>query len=323
MTDEKQENTVEQTKQNMAKVYGIRLTDIEEVILPNGKEYFKFYNPDDQTIKMIENLHDSKNLNEQFTEFQKSISTSQSENERQNARAVFDYHLKFYNIELPLISVRELKGNKSAYKYQFDALDPKKKKAIRILIENMDYLDLQYINLEEAVGIDKDNNVIVATYNPLTDQCELSAAERRSYDQGQVSITASDEYYTFDIRDEEFDELANIVDDENEKTNDTRPVAIRNHAINVAFAKQAYQYPEIIERSELSDFEKMLYRGLIAAISRKRQKAQGLNKNKQYVLTPKKPNQAAFVDSVLLALLLGFSSGLLMTLIYMTFKTGL
>ena len=323
MTDEKQENTVEQTKQNMAKVYGIRLTDIEEVILPNGKEYFKFYNPDDQTIKMIENLHDSKNLNEQFTEFQKSISTSQSENERQNARAVFDYHLKFYNIELPLISVRELKGNKSAYKYQFDALDPKKKKAIRILIENMDYLDLQYINLEEAVGIDKDNNVIVATYNPLTDQCELSAAEKRSYDQGQVSITASDEYYTFDIRDEEFDELANIVDDENEKTNDTRPVAIRNHAINVAFAKQAYQYPEIIERSELSDFEKMLYRGLIAAISRKRQKAQGLNKNKQYVLTPKKPNQAAFVDSVLLALLLGFSSGLLMTLIYMTFKTGL
>ncbi len=323
MTDEKQENTVEQTKQNMAKVYGIRLTDIEEVILPNGKEYFKFYNPDDQTIKMIENLHDSKNLNEQFTEFQKSISTSQSENERQNARAVFDYHLKFYNIELPLISVRELKGNKSAYKYQFDALDPKKKKAIRILIENMDYLDLQYINLEEAVGIDKDNNVIVATYNPLTDQCELSAAERRSYDQGQVSITASDEYYTFDIRDEEFDELANIVDDENEKTNDTRPVAIRNHAINVAFAKQAYQYPEIIERSELSDFEKMLYRGLIAAISRKRQKAQGLNKNKQYVLTPKKPNQAAFVDSILLALLLGFSSGLLMTLIYMTFKTGL
>ena len=323
MTDEKQENTVEQTKQNMAKVYGIRLTDIEEVILPNGKEYFKFYNPDDQTIKMIENLHDSKNLNEQFTEFQKSISTSQSENERQNARAVFDYHLKFYNIELPLISVRELKGNKSAYKYQFDALDPKKKKAIRILIENMDYLDLQYINLEEAVGIDKDNNVIVATYNPLTDQCELSAAERRSYDQGQVSITASDEYYTFDIRDEEFDELANIVDDENEKTNDTRPVAIRNHAINVAFAKQAYQYPEIIERSELSDFEKMLYRGLIAAISRKRQKAQGLNKNKQYVLTPKKPNQTAFVDSVLLALLLGFSSGLLMTLIYMTFKTGL
>lgn len=323
MTDEKQENTVEQTKQNMAKVYSIRLTDIEEVILPNGKEYFKFYNPDDQTIKMIENLHDSKNLNEQFTEFQKSISTSQSENERQNARAVFDYHLKFYNIELPLISVRELKGNKSAYKYQFDALDPKKKKAIRILIENMDYLDLQYINLEEAVGIDKDNNVIVATYNPLTDQCELSAAERRSYDQGQVSITASDEYYTFDIRDEEFDELANIVDDENEKTNDTRPVAIRNHAINVAFAKQAYQYPEIIERSELSDFEKMLYRGLIAAISRKRQKAQGLNKNKQYVLTPKKPNQAAFVDSILLALLLGFSSGLLMTLIYMTFKTGL
>lgn len=323
MTDEKQENTVEQTKQNMAKVYGIRLTDIEEVILPNGKEYFKFYNPDDQTIKMIENLHDSKNLNEQFTEFQTSISTSQSENERQNARAVFDYHLKFYNIELPLISVRELKGNKSAYKYQFDALDPKKKKAIRILIENMDYLDLQYINLEEAVGIDKDNNVIVATYNPLTDQCELSAAERRSYDQGQVSITASDEYYTFDIRDEEFDELANIVDDENEKTNDTRPVAIRNHAINVAFAKQAYQYPEIIERSELSDFEKMLYRGLIAAISRKRQKAQGLNKNKQYVLTPKKPNQAAFVDSILLALLLGFSSGLLMTLIYMTFKTGL
>ena len=49
----------------------------------------------------------------------------------------------------------------------------------------------------------------------------------------------------------------------------------------------------------------------------------GMNKNKQYVLTQKKPNQAAFVDSILLALLLGFVSGLLLTLIYLSIKAGI
>ena len=55
---EKQSNSKEQQMQEVAQIYGISLSDIEEVHLENGKEYFKFYNPEDKTIRMIENRRD-------------------------------------------------------------------------------------------------------------------------------------------------------------------------------------------------------------------------------------------------------------------------
>ena len=336
---EQAKDKTEQTKQDMAKVYGISLTDIEEVILPNGKEYFKFYNPQERTIRMIENRRDTGNLSEQFKAAQLTISASQSENERQNARAVFDHQLKYQNIELNLIPIRELKGNRSAYKHLFDSLTPERKKTVRVLIENMDFLELEYINIENSIGIDRDNNVISADYNALTGQCELRAAEIRNY--ADKKMDTDDVSYTFDISDEEFDAaIADIdvsddmpivtegyeIEGEQKSTSQTSQPTVRGTRINLNFAVQAYQYPEIIGRSEWSDIEKMIYRGIIAAIHRKRQQRLGMHKNKQYVLTPKKPNQyqqAAFVDSILLALLLGFCSGLLITLVYLTIKAGI
>ena len=201
--EEPVQDKTEQTKQDMAKVYGISLTDIEEVILPNGKEYFKFYNPQERTIRMIENRRDSGNLSEQFKAAQLTISASQSENERQNARAVFDHQLKYQNIELNLIPIRELNGNRMAYKHLFDNLDTAKKKAVRVLVENMEFLELEYINIENAIGIDRDNNVISANYNALTGQCELRAAEVRNY--ADKKMDTDDISYTFNISDEEFD----------------------------------------------------------------------------------------------------------------------
>lgn len=338
--EEPTQSKVEQTKQDMAKVYGISLTDIEEVILPNGKEYFKFFNPQERTIRMIENRRDTGNLSEQFKAAQLTISASQSENEKQNARAVFDHQLKYQNIELNLIPIRELKGNRLAYKHLFDGLDVERKKSVRVLLENMDFLELDYINIENAIGIDHDNNVISSDYNALTGKCELKAAEIRNYSDKQLD--SDDLSYTFSIGDEEFDAaISDIIisddtpiisegyDIEAKESSVSVPTAqptVRGTRINLRFALQAYQYPEIIERSELSSKDKMIYRGIVAAIHRKCQQTLGMNKNKQYVLKPKKTNQnqqTAFVDSILLALLLGFCSGLLITLVVLTIKAGI
>ena len=102
---EKQSNSKEQQMQEVAQIYGISLSDIEEVHLENGKEYFKFYNPEDKTIRMIENRRDGKNLSEQFKEVQQTLSYSQGDNSAKNARAVFDYQLRYQNIELSLIPI--------------------------------------------------------------------------------------------------------------------------------------------------------------------------------------------------------------------------
>ena len=326
---EKRETSKEEQMKGVAEVYGISLADIEEVHLPNGKEYFKFYNPKDRTVKMIENRKDGKNLSEQFKEIQKTLASSQGDDSLANARAVFDYQLKFENVELNLIPIHDLKGNSASYRYLLDSLDMGKKKAVRVLLENIEYLNLEYINLENAIGIDKDRRVINSEYNYQTGKCELKAAEIRNYETNQATSTG--DTYTFDVTEEEFDSLVANIDvssdiptiipeEEVEGKQSTAPTAptIRGRSINMAFAIQAFMYPEIIERSEMSDFDKMLYQGIARALHRKREKKAGLTDSKQYVLKKDDKNsQAAFVDGIFLVLVSGFCAGMVVMFLMM------
>lgn len=333
--DQKNESKTakDQQKEDMAKVYGINLSDIEEVILPNGKEYFKFYNPENKTVRMIENRVDGKNLSQQFKEIQEKLGFSQGIDERENAKAIFDYQLKYNNIELDLIPIHELKNNKQAYKSYFDGLDVNVKRAIRVLLENMDYLELEYINIENVLGIDKNRNVIRAEYDTKTGNCKLVAAEIRKYETDKINIGSSDGY-TFEISDLEFDEAIENIDvasddpiiiEEEEITGiERKRTTIAGRDINLTFAVQAYKYPEIIEKSEMSDIDKYIYRGIAAAITRK--KKRNLTKGKQYLY--KKQNninnkQAAFIDSILLSLMLGFFSGIVVALVLLTIKMNI
>ncbi len=326
----KKETSKEEEMKGVAEVYGISLADIEEVRLPDGKEYFKFYNPQDRTVKMIENRRDGKNLSEQFKEIQRTLAASQGSDSLANARAVFDYQLKFENIELNLIPIRDLKGNSSSYRYLLDSLDMGKKKSIRVLLENMDYLNLEYINIENAIGIDKDHRVINAEYNYQTGKCELKAAEIRNYETNKTS--AYGDSYTFDVSEEEFDAIVSNVDVSSdiptiipeeevhgkEESTNAAPT-IRGRSINMAFAIQVFMYPEIIERSELSDFDKQLYEGIARALRRKREKRASMTNSKQYVLKKQddKSSQAAFVDGILLVLVAGFCAGMVVMFLMM------
>lgn len=330
LDNEKKDNTNQQQKEEVAKVYGINLSEIEEVILPNGKEYFKFYSPEDRNLRMIENRKDGKNLSEQFKEIQERLGFSQGMDEKQNAKAIFDYQLKYSNIELSLIPIRDLKTNRNDYKHHFERLDPNAKKAIRVLIENMDYLELEYINLENMIGIDKNRNVIRAEYDYQTGKCRLIAAEIRNYENNKISVDSNG--YTFDISDAEFDAVIETIDvasddpiitEEYEvKGLDRKRTTLHGREIDLSYAVQVYKYPEALEKSGMSKEDKFLYRGIIAAIHRKRQRIINLNKNKQYVFkkNEKNQNQAAFIDSILLSLLLGFFSGILVALVMLTIK---
>jgi hypothetical protein len=333
--DKKKEETdsKQQQKEEVAKVYGINLSDIEEVVLPNGKEYFKFYNPEDRSLRMIENRRDYKNLSQQFKEIQEKLGFSQGIDDKQNAKAIFDYQLKYNNIELNLIPIRELKNNKGAYKHLFNGLDIHAKKAIRVLLENMDFLDLEYINLENMLGIDKNRNVIRAEYDYQTGKCKLMAAEVRNYETDKVTVDSNG--YIFEISDAEFDAAIETIDVAGDDPNiieeheingiERKNTTIHGREVNLSYAVHAYKYPEIIEKSDMSRDDKFLYRGIIAAIHRKRQRILAMYNSKQYVLKNqnKKQNQAAFIDSILLSLLLGFFSGILVALVYLTIKMNI
>ena len=326
------QNSTEEAKKDMAQIYGLKLSDIEEVKLPNGKQYLKFYNPEDRSVRMIENSATVGDLSDQFKNIQSRLAASQGENDRENARAIFDYQLKYKNIELQLIPVRELKNNRMAYKYLFDNLDLNEKKAVRALLENMDALELEYINVKNAIGINKNNEVKNSVYNPTTNKCDILTAEVQSYDSDKTVF--NDDIESFDISNDEFDKAIETIDissdiptvneeyEANGKPKAPSDIVVRGRAFNTNLIIQSYMYPEVIDREEMSAMDKFILRGIIAAIARKKQKRLN-NANKVKVLTNNQNKQAAFVDSVLLALLLGFFSGLLMTLIYIALKAGI
>ena len=198
---------------------------------------------------------------------------------------------------------------------------------------------MEYINIQNALGIDKDGRVITANYNYQTGKCELKAAEIKNYETNKMS--SDSDMYTFDITEEEFDQLVGdidvssdtpvVVQEEEEiqgkeqssvRRGSTRgTVMVRGMEINLLLAIQYYQYPELLARSELSEPAKMVYQGIARAIIRKKAKKNAMTKNKQYVLRQNHNNnnnsQAAFVDGILLVLVSGFCAGMLIMFLMM------
>jgi len=332
--EKKQETTdsTEQQKEDVAKIFGISLNNIEHVVLPNKKEYFKFVSPTDKTVRMIENRRDGENLSQQFKKLQKEMSFSQSDNEMENARALFDFHLKYLNTELNLIPIKEFKENRQNYRYLLDALDEGKRKAVRALLEGVTTHGLTYINIENAIAIDNNNKVISAEYDHQTGLCKIVNAEVRSHDDQQASM--DDNGYTVSISDDEFDAAVDMIDIANDepeimeseeidrKDMKKNEMTIKGKSIQLSSILRFYQYPELLEKDEISDTDKYIYRGLLAAIARKQQRTQ--SHGKQYVLKKEeKNNQAAFIDSMFLSLMLGFFSGLLFATIILAIRANI
>lgn len=326
--EKKEEQKSENEIEDVAKKYGLNLSNIEEVILPNGKEYFKFYDAQDNTVRMIENRKDGRNLSEQFKDTQERLGLSQGENDAQNARAIFDYIVKFNNIELNLISITDLKFSKENYKDDFNGLDSSRKKELRTLLESSEQYELTHINLETMIGVSKNNEVFKAVYNNQTDTCELVVAEIRNYQTNKT--TGNNQSYTIEISESEFDAIVadyDVEDLENHNnyatSNVNNSIVVKNRVIDFDKAITFYLTGTIIDSLDnLNPIDRMIYKGIVAAFIRKKQKSVSMEKQRQYVLKKdESKNEAAFIDSILLSLMLGFFSGLLMSVIILAIKT--
>ncbi len=356
MTDQKEvkeetkpkESSKEEQKQEIAKVYGISLADIEEIILADGTEVFKFYNAEDRTMKMIENRPNGYNLSQQFKDIQQRLTVAQGDNSIQNARAIFDYQLQNQKIELTLIPARELLTDTSKYQYILRSLNPEQLAEVRILIANVERLDLEYINLEHTFGIDKQHKVLDAEYNHQTNRCDIKSAEVRNYETNQVTDDNND--YSFEIPTTEFDDAVVGVDfdgidvpsedpnieEAEEKQNiergiPSRDIVIRGYHINRELLKIFYESSEdmsIIDRCEMSNEEKLIYKGLVSALVRKKNaKMKNMQPSEkqntdgyQKKLLPPNANQQnrGYADAIVLVLIAGVISGMAILLVVQT-----
>lgn len=288
-------NDIEEQKKEVAKAYGISLSDIEHVQLDNGKEFFKFYNPKNRQVKMIENRDYNNGISEQFTSIQQELSFTQGKDDKDNANAIYDYNTEHKNIELQLIPMQELKSNKFKYMRQINALSTIDRKKVKALIKSSKQIGLQYINLENAIGIDENYNVIDVTYDFANNKAVIKNAKVLNY-QDQIDYSDNEEI-NIEISAEEFDSVvSNIeVNDDGPTLTEADTVNLHEETIDGKTITDCYRMPELVDKLEVSAKRRFIIRGIVKALERRLalKKNNSLEKEKVKVLTNKNNPAAA------------------------------
>lgn len=260
----------EKQKEAVAKKYGISLADIEHVELDNGKEFFKFYNPKDRSVKMIENIDYDHGLSTQFKNIQQELSYTQGSNERDNAEAIYEHTSEHKNIELNLIPIVELKSNRFKYMRMINSLSTIDRKKVKALIKSSKELKLRYINIENAIGIDEQNSVIDVKFDYMNNRAVIRNAKVLNYQDHKEYADNTEE--VLEISEEEFNQIANgitISDDVPVVTEADERIIVHGEEISINTAIQIYDYPETIDKMNLSTKQKGIYHGIVAALKRR------------------------------------------------------
>lgn len=266
---QKQKKHIETKRQEIAHIYGLSLADIEHVVLENGKEIFKFYNPKDRSIKMIENRDYGSNMSESFKNIQQELTFTQSENAKENAEQIYNHNSDYKQVELSLVSVTELKGNKYQYIRQINSLSTIDRKRLMALLKSADEIDLAYINITNAIGVDSKNQVIDVDYDYQNNHAVIKKAKVLSYQDNKQMVT--EDNLVMEVTDAELDTVIRQVDiaDDIPTITESQELIIAGEKINTQKAVELYNTPELIERSNLNDKQKAIYTRIIEKIKLK------------------------------------------------------
>lgn len=284
---------METKRQELAHIYGLSLADIEHVVLENGKELFKFYNPKDRRIKMIENRDYGSNMSESFKSIQQELTFTQSENAKENAEQIYNHNSDYKQVELSLVSVTELKGNKYQYIRQINSLSTIDRKRLMALLKSADEIDLAYINITNAIGVDSKNQVIDVDYDYQNNHAIIKKAKVLSYQDNKQMVT--EDNLVMEVTDADLDTVIKQVDIADDIPTITEPqeLMIVGEKINTQKVVEFYNTPELIERSNLNDKQKAIYTRIIEKIKLKIKNDNTKNTKKVRTLTKNNNNHYA------------------------------
>lgn len=281
----------EEQRQEIAKVYGLSLADIEHVVLQNGKEFFKFYNPKDRSVKMIENRDYGVNMSQSFKTIQQELSFTQSSDAKENAEEIYNHNLEYKNVELSLVPVTELKGNKYKYIRQINRLSTIDRKRLMALLKSADEIELTHINIENAIGIDMYHQVIDVDYDYKNNHAIIKKARVLSYQDNNEMV--NEENIVVEISDADIDLVINeiIVADDLPTIIEAKEIMVAGEKISTKTVIECYNTPEIIDRINLNNKQKTIYRKIISAIKKKIQQRNKVKDNQKVKTFTKKDNK--------------------------------
>ncbi len=295
----------------ISKKYGISVDSIEHIRLPDGKEYYHFYDIKLNKDIILKQNQDNKNMSEELKEVQEGLSNAQSTNEQVNGEEAFRYQRLHTNNEVKLYSVEELMSNPEL----LGNINREQMKAVSVLLKNKDVLKIKEIDPETGIAIDDTHTVITSYYNEQTQKYEVSLPKQYQYTTDVVSMSETEQMSQDNIEVGNFSETNETV----EVTNDI-PTEIDGVLIDPERFKLYYEYPELLDRQEIvSPEEKAAYMKAIEHYQKSLENKQEQSKDKPKVLVYKNENsaseeerkQAGFINLLLLSLTTGFAGGVI------------
>ena len=267
----------------ISKTFGINIEDIEHRKLNTGKDVFVVYGDTSGRKRILENPKDKESLVEFLKEEQNNNKDYQTENYKANSKDILYNQLNTTDLELKVVPTREI------YKYTeiINALDEKIRICLTEIIKNIDKLNIEYINLENAVALDKDGNLIEAVYNLDERKVDLQEPKEYSYNSTEMSnednnSSFSDEDVIYSTNDEVMDEEENNI--ENNEFEDI-PEIVEAEGIEgekkeevIKNMKKYYKNPDAM--LSLPPEERMYYERLNAILAEKiEQRKKNTNRN--------------------------------------------
>ena len=149
-------------KDLISKIYGINVEDIESLKLNNGKEVFTFYDTKQGRKRIIENLG-QESLVSKLKEIQNNNIEFQGKDYKKNSNDILANEAEKNNNrqEFKMVEIDDYINHPENY----GTLDNDTRTIIEKLSEAKETLQIRYINIENKVGLTKDNRVIEIAKN--------------------------------------------------------------------------------------------------------------------------------------------------------------
>lgn len=309
---EKKDQMEKVTEEEMiSQKYDINVDSIEHIRTHDGKEYYHFYDIRLNKDIVLKKNKENYNLQEELKDVQDNLLSAQGYNEKENGEEAFRYQRMNTNNEINLYSVEEI-INRSEL---LGNLDAKQMKAILVLLQNKDYLNIKQINPETGIAIDANHKVVTSYYNKNSQKYEVDLPTEYKYTTDTNSVEQEESKTSNDISDKN-DDIQNEID---------------GVLINRERVKLYYEYPELLNGGMIvNQQEKEAYMKAVQEYSiLQEQKQSGAQMDKPKVLVKKDKNsiaieedirQAGFINILLLSLAIGFAGGVITTIMYMIIK---
>lgn len=306
LNEEELKKQGEKEEEVIASTYGIDISKIEHKYLENGKEIFYFYDMKLGRNVILENKKEGITLVEQLKKMQAQNQKFQTGTDEQNTNEMLNEQQNKENIEMKLISLNELQNHMN----EIQNMSIEEAQKLNFLIRNSDQLRINYINIENLVGIDIYGKLLEVRYDKENNRYMINEPMSANYDEEQINASDRiDENYTAS---EQYNSLQSDYEDKPEITPQEEYEALSDQVKEQI--QKYYEYPELLEMLPEEERAKwQRYIDIYTKIKEQEQIQKEQNKPKQKIYK-KEEQKAGFADVLLLSLITGFLAGVLTTL---------